>query len=200
MFGFGASLGKSGLLSMIQSDILRLRLYNSGLSSSPFRSAADAVTHLGAVQAQDYAAATWAIGLRIRNSTETEIERAFNEGTILRTHVMRPTWHFVMPEDIRWMIELTAPRVKAQLAHYDRRLGLDEALYEKSNAAIVRGIARCHLSHAARTEGGAGGRRHRDRRAASRPYPREGRARRADLQRTPAGEAIHLCAHGGARA
>ncbi|RPJ53217.1 MAG: winged helix DNA-binding domain-containing protein, partial [Methanobacteriota archaeon] len=93
-----------------------------------------------AVQAQDYAAATWAIGLRIRNSTETEIERAFNEGTILRTHVMRPTWHFVMPEDIRWMIELTAPRVKAQLAHYDRRLGLDEALYEKSNAAIVEAL------------------------------------------------------------
>jgi hypothetical protein len=125
---------------MNASEILELRLYNSGLSHSPFKSAADAVSHLGAVQAQDFAAAKWALGLRIKNSTDKDIEKAFNKGTILRTHVMRPTWHFVVPEDIRWMIELTAPRVKKLLMHYNRKLELDDALFAKSNAAIAKAL------------------------------------------------------------
>lgn len=125
---------------MNASEILKLRLHNSGLSHSPFKSAADAVSHLGAVQAQDFAAAKWALGLRIKNSTDKDIEKAFNEGAILRTHVMRPTWHFVVPEDIRWMLELTAPRVKKLLMHYNRKLGLDDALFAKSNAAIVKAL------------------------------------------------------------
>jgi len=125
---------------MNASEILKLRLYNTGLSHSPFKSADDAVSHLGAVQAQDFAAAKWALGLRIENSTDEDIEKAFNEGTILRTHVMRPTWHFVVPEDIRWMLELTAPRVKALLAHYNRKLELDDSLFAKSNEAIVKAL------------------------------------------------------------
>lgn len=125
---------------MDASEILKLRLHNSGLSNSPFKSAADAVSHLGAVQAQDFAAAKWALGLRVRNSTDEALEKAFNEGTILRTHVMRPTWHFVVPEDIRWMLELTAPRVKKLLMHYNRKLELDDALFAKSNAAIAKAL------------------------------------------------------------
>jgi DNA glycosylase AlkZ-like len=127
--------------AMNTDEILKLRLYNSGLSTSPFQSAAEAVAHSGAVQAQDFTAAKWALGLRVRNSTDEAIERAFNDGEILRIHVMRPTWHFVMPEDIRWMTELTAPRVKAVLASSDRKLGLNDALYTRSNAAIVKALA-----------------------------------------------------------
>ncbi len=125
---------------MNASEILNLRLHNSGLTHSPFKSAADAVSHLGAVQAQDFASAKWALGLRIKNSTDQDIEKAFNEGTILRIHVMRPTWHFIVPEDIRWMLELTAPRVKKLLMHYNRKLELDDALFAKSNAAIVKAL------------------------------------------------------------
>jgi|SRR5665647_2561941 len=125
---------------MNSTDILRLRLYNTGLSHSPFKNVADAVSYLGAVQAQNFAAAKWALGLRIKNSNDKGFEKAFNEGTILRTHVMRPTWHFVVPEDIRWMLELTAPRVKALLAHYNRKLELDDVLFAKSNAAIVKAL------------------------------------------------------------
>jgi Winged helix DNA-binding domain len=121
-------------------EILKLRLYNSGLSNSPFQNAVEAVSHSGAVQAQDFSAAKWALGLRIRNSTDEMIEKAFNDGNILRIHVMRPTWHFVMPEDIRWMTELTAPRVKAVLAGSDRKLGLDDTLFTRSNAAIVKAL------------------------------------------------------------
>lgn len=125
---------------MNASEIPNLRLHNSGLSHSPFKSAADAVSHLGAVQAQDFAAAKWALGLRIKNSTDEDIEKAFNEGAILRTHVLRPTWHFVVPEDIRWMLELTAPRVKKLLAHYNRKLELNDTLFAKSNTAIVKAL------------------------------------------------------------
>jgi hypothetical protein len=127
-------------MKMDSSEILKLRLYNTGLSHSPFNSAADAVSHLGAVQAQDFAAAKWALGLRTKNSTDKDIEKAFNDGRILRTHVMRPTWHFVMPEDIRWILELTVPRVKAILASSNRKLELDEVLFAKSNSAIAKAL------------------------------------------------------------
>jgi len=122
---------------MNTSEILSLRLYNTGLSQSPFENAVDAVSHLGAVQAQDFTAAKWALGLRIRNATDKEIERAFNDGKILRIHVLRPTWHFVLPEDVHWMLELTAPRVKSFLKNYNRKLGLDDALFARSNAMII---------------------------------------------------------------
>jgi len=125
---------------MQRSDIPRLRLYHTGLSHSPFGSAAEAVSHLGAVQAQDFAAAKWALGLRIKDSTDEDIEKAFNLGTFLRVHVMRPTWHLVMPEDIRWMLGLTASRIKALVAPVNRKLGIDEALTAKSNAAIAHAL------------------------------------------------------------
>lgn len=125
---------------MNTADLLALRLYNTGLSTSPFRSAHDAVTHLGAVQAQDFAAATWALGLRVKNAIGRDIEESFNRGTILRTHVLRPTWHFVTPENIRWMLELTAPRVKAVLGHYNRKLDLDDGVVSRSNAIVVKAL------------------------------------------------------------
>jgi hypothetical protein len=98
------------------------------------------VEHLGAVQAQDYAAAKWAIGLRMQKATDQTVEQAFNEGKILRTHVMRPTWHFVMPQDIKWMLELTAPQVKKLLAPYDRKLGITKELLSLSQKTFQQAL------------------------------------------------------------
>jgi hypothetical protein len=123
---------------MEASDILKLRLYNTGLSQSPFNNPIDAVSRLGAVQAQDFAAAKWSLGLRVRNSTNRTIENAFDEGIIQRVHVLRPTWHFVPPMDVRWMQALTAPRIKAVLEPYNRKLELDDALFARSNDVIVK--------------------------------------------------------------
>jgi hypothetical protein len=111
-----------------------------GLYGSPYNRVADAIKQSGAVQAQDFTAAKWALGLRVRNSTDADIENAFNNGTILRTHVMRPTWHFILPEDIQWMLNLTAPRLKSILSGSNQKLGLDDALFEKSNATIVSAL------------------------------------------------------------
>src|SRR2546430_11016616 len=94
-----------------------------GLIGKPFASAVEAVHRLGAVQSQDYGGAKWALGQRTRGATDVELDRLFDEGAILRTHVMRPTWHFVLPEDIRWLQELTSARVVAGIAGRYRRVG-----------------------------------------------------------------------------
>lgn len=121
-------------------DIARLRLHNQRLSTTTFTNPVDVVGWLGAVQSQDYAGAKWALGQRVKNATDAAIEQAFNEGLILRTHVMRPTWHFVKPEDIRWMLALTAPRILAQSATYFRKLELDKATFKRSNAVLTKAL------------------------------------------------------------
>jgi len=74
---------------------------------------------LGAVQSQDYGPAKWAVGMRQRRASDAAVERAFAEGRILRTHVLRPTWHFVLPADIRWLLTATAPRLwRIPIAHF----------------------------------------------------------------------------------
>jgi hypothetical protein len=119
-------------------DIARLRLHNQRLSTTMFKNSSDVVGWLGAVQSQDYAGAKWALGQRIKDATDAAIEQAFNEGAILRTHVMRPTWHFVKPEDIRWMLALTAPRILTMSATYFRKLELDKAICKHSNAVLIK--------------------------------------------------------------
>ena len=121
-------------------DILHFRLQNTGLSASTFKSSEDVVAHLGAVQAQDFAAAKWAVGMRMQKATDETVEKSFNEGKFLRTHVMRPTWHFVLPEDIRWMLELTSPRVKRILAPYDLKLGIPKEVLSQSQAVIEKAL------------------------------------------------------------
>jgi hypothetical protein len=121
-------------------DLLRQRLHNQKLTRSRLRTPADVVSWLGAVQAQDYAGARWALGLRASNLTDADVERAFNEGAILRTHVMRPTWHFVTPADTRWLLALTAPRVRAGTASYDRLLELDSAVLSRSRKTLERAL------------------------------------------------------------
>ena len=121
-------------------DIARRRLVSQHLIRPSLTDPAEVVRILGAVQAQDYGGAKWALGMRTRDATDASIERAFAEGSIIRTHVLRPTWHFVTAADIRWMLALTGPRVKATMAYYDRKLELDDALFRRSNAAIVRAL------------------------------------------------------------
>jgi hypothetical protein len=105
------------------------------------RQAADLVAWLGAVQAQEFGPAKWALGLRLPpTTTDAIVQSAFDAGLILRTHVMRPTWHFVASPDIRWMLELTAPRVHQTLSHYRRRLGLDDALCRRATALFERSL------------------------------------------------------------
>ncbi len=121
-------------------DVIIQRLRNQRLTESTFKKPAEVVEYMGAMQAQEHAMAKWAIGLRLPGSKETDIEKAFEEGKILRTHVLRPTWHFVSPKDIRWMLELTAPRIHMANGFMCRKLGLDDTLLKKSATIIVKAL------------------------------------------------------------
>ena len=123
---------------MRDNDILKLRLNNQRLSVSKFDRPTEVVRWLGAVQAQDYNAAKWALALRSANTTELTVEDAFSKGQILRTHIMRPTWHFVTSEDIRWLLELTAPRVNAVCSHYYRKLELDDRFLRRAHQVFSK--------------------------------------------------------------
>ena len=110
------------------------------LTGPPFDRPEDVVGWFGGVQAQEYDYAKWSLGQRSQGADDALIERAVAEGTILRTHVLRPTWHFVLPEDIRWMLGLTGPRVLASTRSYYRREGLDEDVLEKIKSVIERAL------------------------------------------------------------
>ncbi len=122
-------------------DIPSYRLHNQRLSQTELTSPVEVVTWFGAVQAQDYAGAKWALGLRLMNATEAEIDRAFDEGKILRTHVMRPTWHFVAPADLRWLLKLTAPRVHAANGYQYRALEISASLMQRSQTIFEKALS-----------------------------------------------------------
>ena len=109
-------------------DILRLRLRRQLIERSPDSKAAnpaDVVARLCAVQAQDYAGALWAVGLRSSaHTTSADVERAIAEARIVRTWPMRGTLHFVAPADVRWMLALLAPRMIARAAGRHAQLNL----------------------------------------------------------------------------
>ena len=121
-------------------DITRQRLANQHLVLQRFGKPSDVVAKLGAIQAQDYAGAKWAVAQRSRGAVDATVEQALIDGSIIRTHVLRPTWHFVAPADIRWLLALTAPRVKAAIAFQTRWLGLDKAAFRGSGRALTRAL------------------------------------------------------------
>lgn len=125
---------------MTNLDIARQRLHNQHITQRTFETPQALVEWLGAVQSQDFAAAKWALGLRLQSVTDDDIEQAFTDGAILRTHVMRPTWHFVSPVDIRWLLALTAPRVHAATAYYTRKLELDDAVFMRSQDVLAKAL------------------------------------------------------------
>jgi hypothetical protein len=125
---------------MLNPDIAHRRLHNQHITRRTFATPQALVEWLGAVQSQDFAAAKWALGLRLHSITDDDIEQAFTGGAILRTHVMRPTWHFVSPADIRWLLALTAPRVRAASAYYHRKLELDDVVFKRTNAVLANAL------------------------------------------------------------
>ena len=95
--------------------------------------------HFGAMQAQDYYGAKWAVAQRC-GASDAEVEALFNTGRILRTHLCRPTWHFVLPEDIRWVLDITGPRVHQANAFMCRKHGMDAKLLNRATDLIARAL------------------------------------------------------------
>jgi hypothetical protein len=116
------------------------RLTGPGLAPTA-EGAADAVRWLGAVQSQDHEPALWSLAQRAPGASLAELARAFDEGAFVRTHVLRPTWHFVPPEDLRALLVLTGPRVAAGCAARWRELDLPAVLRARATDVMAAAIA-----------------------------------------------------------
>jgi Winged helix DNA-binding domain len=125
---------------MTHQEISHYRLVSQKLYETSSNSPEEIVQHLGAMQAQDYAMAKWAIGTRC-DATEAVIEEAINSAKIIRTHILRPTWHFVAAEDIHWMLDLSAPQVKRFTASAAKKYGYDSKKLDQINSAIEKMLA-----------------------------------------------------------
>ena len=123
-------------------DIANMRLISQQVAEARFGAVKDLVGWMGAVQAQDLPMAKWALGVRLPGSTLEVVEAALDRGEILRTHLLRPTWHFVTADDIHWMLELTAPKIKASLKSRDRDLALTETVFAQSNSIIEKALGK----------------------------------------------------------
>ena len=117
-------------------SIANMRLANHQLLSAQHTTPRQMVAHFGMMQAQDFNSAKWAIGVRLGECREIGIDAAINQGEILRTHVLRPTWHLVTPENIRWMLKLSAKRIMQSMKSRDTELGLTDEIYAKSYRLI----------------------------------------------------------------
>ncbi len=123
---------------MTHSDISNFRIQNQFIQNPEFLSAKDLVYSMGAMQAQDLSMVKWAVGQRLQVATEKAIDNAYNKGEVIRTHLMRPTWHLVSAEDVYWLLELTAPRIKPLLKARNIQLELTEDIFSRCYRIIEK--------------------------------------------------------------
>jgi hypothetical protein len=121
-------------------DLAEARLANQQLVRPRFTTAAELVAWFGAVQAQDYAGSLWAIGQRLPDALEVDVEAAVASRAIIRTWPMRETLHFVAAPDVRWMLALLAPRLPRRNAGRHRHLELDAAVFAQARKLLARAL------------------------------------------------------------
>lgn len=119
----------------------RWRMRTLRLSGGTFPSPAQAVEGMLGVQAENHDQASWAVVVRTGEQSRSRFQILFQEGQILRTHVLRPTWHFVRPADIRWLLETTAPRIRRSIAQLQTTLGLSDDDLAKSDGIIGEALS-----------------------------------------------------------
>jgi hypothetical protein len=125
-------------------ELTRLRLISQLIQPGDVQTPADVVRRLFAVQAQDFASACWALGVRSPGSTAADVTASLSGGEIVRTWPMRGTLHFVAPEDLRWMLQLTRERMLASLASRNRQLELDAAVFEQVTDIVIEALSGGH--------------------------------------------------------
>jgi len=125
---------------MTPPDLIRLRLLNQQIIHSRRQSLGETVGALGAMQAQDYGAALWAIALRVPGTTEAGVEQAIAARAIVRSWPMRGTLHFMAAADVRWMLELLAPRIIEGTARRRVELELDAAIFARSRKVLKKAL------------------------------------------------------------
>jgi hypothetical protein len=125
---------------MTFSEISNLRLLNQKITKPDMVSPGELISQMGAIQAQDFPSAKMAVGKRLLNATDASVEEAFNRGEIIRMHLMRPTWHFVSPDDVYWMLELTAPQIRVGTNSRHKHLELTSKELMRCNRLIEKAL------------------------------------------------------------
>ncbi|MEP7134595.1 MAG: winged helix DNA-binding domain-containing protein [Chloroflexota bacterium] len=125
---------------MNSTDLVSARLISQHIAGTKFKTVKELVRWMGAMQAQDFAMVKWAVGVRLPNSTEQTVETAINNGEIIRTHLLRPTWHLVSADDIYWLLALSAPQLRSSVNSRHKELGLSETVISKSNSVLERSL------------------------------------------------------------
>jgi hypothetical protein len=116
------------------------RAHAQGLDAARFTTAVEVVRQLGCVQSQLHDMALWAVARRTPGLSKDDLEAAFAHGDFLRTHVLRPTWHFIDPTDIHWMLTLTAPRIRQAMSSSLNTIGLTPDRLERGAAVVVAAL------------------------------------------------------------
>jgi hypothetical protein len=126
--------------SLDPAALLSARLHTQHLTGTPLLTPAEVVGWLGCVQSQDPFGAKWSLAMRTTGATEGAIDAACDRGEFLRTHILRPTWHYVLPQDIRWILELTSPHILRANKGQERELELGPAVYRRTHALIEKAL------------------------------------------------------------
>lgn len=127
---------------MTASELTANRLAAQQIAHPVSTSAKELVRHMGVMQAQDYAMSLWAVGVRQPTITAADVQAAVDRGEIIRTHVLRPTWHLVSPDDVYWMTEFSARRILSSFKARHRDLGLTEEVFKRGNRTIEQALSR----------------------------------------------------------
>lgn len=117
------------------------RLHAQLLGGPRHGSLLEVVRHLGCVQSQMHDMALWGVGRRLTGATLADLQRSFAAGDVVRTHVLRPTWHLVAPDDLHWLQALTGSRVRRLTKTTNRSIGLSPDVVEQGAALVVEALA-----------------------------------------------------------
>ena len=123
-------------------DIARWRLRSQHLLGDGRAGSHDVVTSLLAVQAENPSQSAWAVASRTAQPDADDLACRIDEGRVIRTHVLRPTWHYVAADDLVWLVELTAPRVRRSATQQLRDVhGLDERGVGRAEERVLEALA-----------------------------------------------------------
>ena len=125
---------------MNRKELAHWRMRTHRLWTPPFARPAEVVRWFGAMQAQEFVPAKWAIAQRCGRADDEQIERLYATGEILRMHLVRPTWHFVHRDDIRWVLEATKHRVHQINSTYYRQCGVDDGTFKRCAKVFTKAL------------------------------------------------------------
>ena len=124
---------------LIRLNPVSARLLNQQLASPQFKDPVEVVSWFGAMQAQDPRAMRWAVAMRTRRPSFKAFERAFNDGKIIRAHLLRCTWQMVSAEDYHWMRELIYRKSLSVMNGWTSALGFKISEKEKETTLSLIG-------------------------------------------------------------